>query len=307
MMEKIVVPKQNYNDKKMKHDIKKLLSRYSDILYHEVIGYSVEERGIDAIRVGTGEKEIIMHGSHHAREWLTSVLLMDMIEWYAQQIKEKKTYQSLALNELFDKVSIWIVPMVNPDGVEFVQAAKSTPNRHQANDKIKKYQEAWKANVRGVDLNRQYPADWDIIDDRIQKPAFANYKGPAPLSEPEALSLYSFTCAHNFLYAVSYHASGEEIFWKYKTEGALLKEAAILANKLSILTGYSLVAPDENPSGGGFTDWFLTEIKRPAFTIEIAPYVGPRAVPLKYYDQIWRENCYVGLFLAKYAVDHPNA
>ena len=46
----------------------------------------------------------------------------------------------------------------------------------------------WKANIRGVDLNNQYPANWEIEKERKEpkSPAPRDYPGDAPLTEPEA-------------------------------------------------------------------------------------------------------------------------
>ncbi|WP_163536537.1 M14 family metallocarboxypeptidase [Gracilibacillus sp. YIM 98692] len=295
-MDKIVNPKQVYTYDQMVHDIKELKNRYKGIQI-EVIGKSVDSRNIYAIKLGDGDKEVMLNGAHHAREWLTSALLMDMLEYYCS-----KSNSNSKMQELWNQVAIWIVPMVNPDGVTLVQKG---PDNHHLERSIQEMNQqstnyaSWKANIRGVDLNRQYPIDWDDINDQVKKPAPAMYKGPKPLSEPESKALYQFSLQHSFQSVACYHSSGNEIFWKYKIKEPLLSEALALSEKLSTLTGYQLIEPGHNPSGGGFTDWFLMTEKRPSFTIEIAPYIGPNPVPLSYYDQIWEENKEVGIFLAK--------
>ena len=242
-----------------------------------------------------------MNGAHHAREWLTTSLLMEMINEYAEAFTSNELIGDYNVCEILTKSSIWFVPMVNPDGVTLVQKGHRTANNYNAVLALngnKQDFSAWKANIRGVDLNRQYPAGWETIENDPGKPAPSMYKGPKPLSEPETKAIYQFTLSHNFKTAVAYHSSGEEIFWKYKSRGEFLDKTKKIADKLSAITGYSLVFPSPNPSGGGYTDWFLDENKRPGFTIEIAPLVGPRPVPLANYDKIWKENKEVGLMLA---------
>ncbi len=290
-MESIVEPKQVYTYQIMLNDIKLLKQTYPFLVVEE-IGMSVDERKIIAVKIGNGSRPIMLNGAHHAREWMTTALLMHMLEYYC------KTYTENQLDDL----AIWFVPMVNPDGVTLVQEGVE---QFAEKDFLLQLNEnsidfaSWKANIRGVDLNRQYPVDWEHIDDYVRKPSKSMYKGPSPLSEPEARALYDFTILHQFHAVACYHSSGEEIFWKYKADGKLIEESLKLANQLVTATGYTLIDPGENPSGGGFTDWFLMKQKRPSFTMEIAPYVGPRPVPLEFYEEIWEKNKHVGLILGR--------
>ncbi|WP_277678616.1 M14 family metallopeptidase [Gracilibacillus dipsosauri] len=288
----IVDPRKIYTFEQMKVDIDCLCIKYP-YLAKEIIGYSVEKRELFAIKLGTGSKNVLLNGAHHAREWLTTALLMNMIEYYCELVQLKADFR-----KLLQDVSIWFIPMVNPDGVTLVQTGSNLPFLRTLNNESDDFR-AWKANIRGVDLNRQYPVDWESIDDQMKKPAPAMYKGAQPLSEPEVKALYQFVLEKDFCNAACYHSSGEEIFWKYKITGELLNQAKGLANDLAELTGYQLVEPDGEPSGGGFTDWFLMQMERPSFTIEIAPYIGPRPVPITYFDQIWEQNKEVGIFLAE--------
>ncbi|MDL4839357.1 M14 family metallopeptidase [Aquibacillus rhizosphaerae] len=301
----IVNPKQIYTYEQMKEDIIKLEKKYTDIILSERIGNSVDGRKIYALRVGTGKTEIFMNGSHHAREWLTTNLLMNMIEDYCESFVNHTKIGDYFPGDILTEASIWFVPMVNPDGVTLVQKGHSSAKKPEEVLKLNNYNHdysSWKANIRGVDLNRQYPAGWATLDDNVTRPGPMMYKGPSPLSEPETKAVYNFTLHHDFKIAVAYHSSGEELFWKYKSKGELLKTTKRIAEKISEKTGYQLVYPGPNPSGGGFTDWFLDFIKRPGFTPEISPLVGPRPVPLKNYDKIWNDNREIGLLLASEAL-----
>ncbi|MCZ0703279.1 g-D-glutamyl-meso-diaminopimelate peptidase [Natronobacillus azotifigens] len=308
-MERIVRPQQDYNFDQLEHDICVLEERYPEWLTVEIIGYSVQNKPIYAVRLGHGDKKILFNGAHHAREWLTSVLLMDMIETYCDVGSSRSVFDAQELQNLCAEVSIWFIPMVNPDGVTIVQAGPDTfKNKDELirwNDGQLDFQ-AWKANSRGVDLNRQYPIDWEWIQENPMQPAPSNYKGINPLSEPEARAVYHFVLLQQVELAVAYHSSGEEIFWKYKSSGNLAMEAQYLAQLISEKTGYDLIDPGENPSGGGFTDWFLMVIKKPSFTIEIAPYIGPKPVPLQYYEKIWEENKEVPYLLAKKLIENKD-
>lgn len=300
-MTRIINPKNVYSYQQLTVDIDQLNERYPDLLTVDVIGKSVAERSIFSLKLGSGEQEIMINGAHHAREWLTTTLLMDMVETYCLAAATNKCIGAYPVKDILKQVTIYFIPMVNPDGVTLVQqgpklflnSCELTEWNENKDDFID-----WKANIRGVDLNRQYPVDWEKIHHDPGKPSAMNFKGYLALSEPEVKAVYDFVKIHDFKIAVAYHSSGEEIFWKYKSTGEQEKYAKKIADVISNKTGYQLIYPTDNPSGGGFTDWFISYFKRPSLTIEIAPLVGSRPVPLSYYDKIWNENKEVPLELA---------
>ncbi|WP_171038135.1 M14 family metallopeptidase [Aquibacillus sediminis] len=301
-MKAIVNPKQVYSYTQMQQDIELLQQGYPSLINVETIGKSVDGRSIYALKLGNGNREIFMNGAHHAREWLTTSVLMQMIDVYCQAYVQNSTIGDYDPQQIFTNSCIWFVPMVNPDGVMLVQqgyqTAKNPERVIQINGGNKDFS-AWKANISGVDLNRQYPAGWEDIQDNPGKPQPSMYKGPHPLSEPETQAIHRFTLKHDFEMAISYHSSGEELFWQYKSTGSLKRKTRSIAQKISDKTGYQLVDPGPNPSGGGYTDWFLEVMQKPAITPEISPLVGPRPVPLENYDKIWNDHKEIGLMLAQ--------
>ncbi|WP_226529261.1 M14 family metallocarboxypeptidase [Metabacillus niabensis] len=306
----LVNPRVVYSYNQMVKDIDEIVATYPDLATKKVIGKSVDGRNIYAVKLGKGSTEILINGSHHAREYLTTNIVMEMIDQYAQCYVKNSKIDGYAVRSILDKASIWFVPMVNPDGVTLVQQGhKSAKNSSQVlkiNGGNTDFS-AWKANVRGVDLNRQYPAGWNNIVSNPGKPAPQNYKGPKPLSEPESKAMYDFTNTRNFKTSVSYHSSGEILYWHFKQGAERTKRDREIAEMIKSKTGYALVTPKSNPSGGGFTDWFISSHLKPAFTPEISPYVGPRPVPIKSFDSIWTENKAIGIMLADEAYKNRNS
>ncbi|PKR77819.1 hypothetical protein CEY16_07775 [Halalkalibacillus sediminis] len=302
----IVNPKSVYSYNQMVKDINKLKNAYSGIIRTEVIGQSLQGRDIHVVKIGNGDKKITINASHHAREWISTNLVMNQIDEYSRAYVNGSKIDGYNVRDILEKVTIYYVPMVNPDGVTLNQfGPDGFSNRSQLirlNNGSTDFT-SWKANARGVDLNRQYPADWENITKVASNPGPYNYKGTNPLTEPEVKALYNFTKNNNFESHVAYHSSGEVLYWAYNSTGKKREEYRQLADKVSNKTGYSLVHPSSNPSGGGYTDWVIDSIQKPGLTPELSRHVGSRPVPLSNYERIWRQNDSVGLMLAKEALN----
>src|SRR5690606_25510922 len=118
------------------------------------------------------------------------------------------------------EVTLYCVPLVNPDGVELV--LQGVYDGHPFREEVLKINKGverfdhWSANIRGVDLNHQWPAGWDKeAEESPQQPWPRHYSGKAPLTEPEALAIYHFTRAHSFEYVLAFHSQGQLIYWGY--------------------------------------------------------------------------------------------
>ncbi|MBM7649332.1 g-D-glutamyl-meso-diaminopimelate peptidase [Bacillus ectoiniformans] len=297
----VVNPYQNYSYEQMVKDIQTLKMIYPDLIDYKTIGRSVDGRDIYAVKIGKGKVEMTGNGSHHAREHITTNLVMEMLDQYALAYHNNTNISSYSVRKQLNAVTMWFVPMVNPDGVTLVQkghrSAKNPSYVVKLNNGSTNFN-AWKANIRGVDLNRQYPANWANIVGDPGRPGPRNYKGPSAFSEPETQAMRDFTRSHRFESEFAFHSSGQILYWHYKQTGALLSESIMLAKKISRMTGYQMVPAKSNPSGGGYTDWFIEEFKRPGFTPEVSPYVGDRPVPISNFNDIWRQNKAIMLMVA---------
>lgn len=131
------------------------------------IGKSIMGKDIPFVRIGRGQKEVFYSASYHANEWITSLVLLEFIYDYCNAIQTNSSIWNFSARRLFDSVSIYIVPLVNPDGVDLVTGALSkTSSSYKQAEKIAyefatiPFPDGWKANIRGVDLNLQFPAGW---------------------------------------------------------------------------------------------------------------------------------------------------
>ncbi|GIN85834.1 hypothetical protein J6TS2_22200 [Heyndrickxia sporothermodurans] len=156
-----------------------------------------------------------------------------------------------------------------------------------------------KANGKGVDLNRQYDADWKHIVADPGKPRWSHFKGKAPVTAKETKAMVAFVKKTNPEMSVAYHSAGKILFWNFHQSKSLYKRDLAYAKAIGKLTKYKLVYPGKNPSGGGITDWFISKYKRPSFTLEIGSYPGNTNLKVSELKQAWKENKSVGLYVAK--------
>ena len=299
----IVNPHVTYTFSQMERDIRELERTYPHLIQVEVIGRSEYGRPIYAVGLGTGNATTFINGSHHAREWISTSLNMYMIDQYARMHEGNRSYGGFNVRKVLDETTIWFVPMLNPDGVILQQQGLSAfpasmhPQLRRMNEGSTNFRR-WKANAKGVDLNRQYAAGWNTIRYNTSQPSWTHHKGYSPMSSAETKAIVNFTRKIDPEIAVSYHSSGEVLFWKYKQTGSRLLRDQRIARQISQYTGYRMIDPGPNPSGGGYTDWFIETYQRPAVTPELGVYAGHTHVPVSAFGRIWNQNRYVGLYTA---------
>ncbi len=300
----IVYPNQVYTYNIMENDIKELANRYPDIIKYKSIGKSEMGKDIYAVSLGTGKTTIFINGAHHGREWISTVISMQMIEEYAKAYKNNSSIDGYKAKEILSNTTIWFVPMVNPDGVTLQQKGLSAFPKSIHSDLIAMNKgrtdfSSWKANIHGVDLNRQYDADWENIKDNVGKPYYQMFKGNAPSTASEVKSIINFTYEIKPEIAVAYHSSGRILYWNFHQNTYNYNRDHVIAKQIGKMTGYSLVYPGPNPSGGGYTDWFLITFNKPAFTPELAPWLFENSPPISVFANEWERNKAVGLYLAE--------
>ncbi|SCW59559.1 g-D-glutamyl-meso-diaminopimelate peptidase [Paenibacillus tianmuensis] len=277
-----------YGYAELMDNLDRLLEAYP-FLEMTLIGQSVLGKDIPAVRIGTGPREVHYNGAFHANEWMTSLLLIKFIEDYAAAYAGRKPLRNRDMTALYEQTSLWVVPMVNPDGVELVQQG-ATPGHPYYKELLRWNYDSqqfsrWKANIRGVDLNDQFPAHWEAERDRreVPGPGPRDYAGPAPLSEPEAQAIEAFTRGHSFRLAMAFHTQGREIYWNYR--GQEPPEAEEAARRLAKASGYRAV--ELTGSDAGYKDWFIQEFGRLGFTIEAG--IGINPLPIGQFPQMYDE------------------
>lgn len=296
----LLKPKKILSYEEMTYFLQVISLLYPEFTKLAPIGKSVEGKIIYAMRIGNGKKEVLLDASMHAREHMTTNVLAEMIDTYSIHYENKSIYAGYNVRNTLDQTSIWFVPMMNPDGVTLVQSGAKSLKYGSLATKINGSSNfnRWKANIRGVDLNDNFSSKWEKIKGGNKKPAYMAYKGPSAFSEPEAKALREFVKNHAFKTYISYHSSGQIMYWFNYQKPAQMKRDKTLASGLSKMTGYKVMPPQYLPGSGSSADWFIQQTKMPGITLEISPYIGEKPVPLEKWEAIWRQNNKVGLYLA---------
>ena len=300
--DKIVAEKVEYDFHEMENDLSALKARYGEMISYTSIGKSVEGRELYAVKIGTGDQKLLVVGSVHAREWMTSYLLMSLLELYLDSGQAGKRVGGYNIRKMLQDTTITFVPMLNPDGVDLVLNGvgdrEPTP-LFRMNENLEDFSR-WKANIVGVDLNRQFNADW-VATDSKEEPSFENYKGENYLDQPESQALTTLTKEENFDITTAYHLSGSVIFWYYHQTGANYRRDLRMARRLRWITGYKLVKEEDSDEvAAGFKDWFIKAYKKPGYTIEIGDKRYDE-IPVEEISRFVRENRKVIPYLAKEA------
>ncbi len=198
------------------------------------IGFSVKGCPIPYFAVKNGGFPVaVLTGAIHAREYVTGYVLLKEIGYLKTAVFPGKVY---------------VIPVVNPDGVKVVKSVKN-----------------YKANANGVDLNANFPARYGTGEKNVKRRGFSDYIGKYPLSEEESKALYYFTESANPDFTLSLHTKGEEIYYDFYDEFLAKRDYkyALIAEKL---TGYKVVK--NLPSAGGYKDLCVGRYKIPSLTTE---------------------------------------
>ncbi|HKS42605.1 MAG TPA: M14 family metallopeptidase, partial [Blastocatellia bacterium] len=251
-----------HNYQEVVDEFKALASSHPDIARYVKLGESYEGRDIFALKITSGasadessKPDVLITGCHHAREWIS----VETPVHFANQLVNGYATDT-SIKYMVDRLQIWIVPIVNPDGFVFSQSSPGGPG---SGDKL------WRKNRRpisvsgcvsnvGVDLNRNYDFQWRLRGDNacedycdsdrscINDDVGASddprnietYRGPGPDSEPEIKAIKSLVDDpdRHFRAELDYHNYGQLVLypWGYQRgsapDNAMLSD---LAQKMS--------------------------------------------------------------------------
>ena len=251
----------SYSD--LSSDIEYFCTHFSDLPVFS-IGKSLSGREIYAVKLGSGARRLFLSGAYHGTEHLTAKVLMS----FAADIACGK-----ASDIILDDISLYIVPMVNPDGNEIAATGVY-----------------WQSNARGVDINHNFDALWELSKQAlfsagIDKPGATKYPGAFPESEPETRAVADFTRSNRFDSVMALHSQGEVIYYDFCGIGPDGTEEYL--SEFERVSRYRRDTAIGVAAYGGFKDWFIKMFRRPGFTLEIG--LGENPLPLSDFDNIYKE------------------
>ncbi|MCK4995961.1 MAG: immune inhibitor A [Thermoplasmatales archaeon] len=279
--------------------IQDIANDHPDITELTSLGTTYEGRDIwcleisDNPGVDEGEPGVFLMGLHHAREWPTLEITLNICE------ELTSGYSSLV-----NSLRIWVIPCVNPDGYYYC---------HDQGNDWRKNRHPYPGGI-GVDLNRNYGGssngdpwgNWGSVGTGsiTNYPSDSLYCGPAPFSEVETQAVRDIFLNNDIHATLSFHTHGEIVIWPwgYTPDGApdstyITQVGQQIASKITKQSGSGTYFPKQAcglyPTTGDTTDWaygFGHYVQgRPtfAYTIEACSSFHPSA---GYLDQIIAEN-----------------
>ena len=305
----------------MVEDIKRLKEAYPGLIKAEAIGKSLDNRDIYLIKIGKGDLKSLILGGVHAREIAAMPLLIKMINEYAKHYYTSGTIDGFNVKELLDNVTLYIVPSVNPDGMEIAiqkEAAIRDDNLRAALRPIPGYYVQWKANARGVDINRNFPCQtWGKVVPGKKRSSEINtrphaefYGGPQPASEPETQAIVNLIENNDFKILFDIHSKGRAIFWFKEAQSQEFNDINYkIAQSVGRVSGYSIL--DKSLSGygegtDGTTTDFASERGIQCLTIETLPYSVQFPFSVETIVAEWNHVKNIGLVLAEETIKLSN-
>jgi carboxypeptidase T len=231
-------------------------------IFYQRISKTPNEQSFD-------KPQILYTALHHAREPM-SVVSLFYFAFYLLENYDKDA----EIKALIDNSEILLVPVVNPDGVLFNE--QDRPNGGGL----------WRKNRRnngdgtfGVDLNRNYGANWGFDDiGSSPNPQSAVYRGLSAFSEPESQALKYLCEINNFSVALNYHSFGNLLVFPYGYQDLQTPDSSVFRGLAEMWTrdnNYrygNAFETVEYFTNGDSDDWMYSATTKPkilAFTPEI--------------------------------------
>ncbi len=154
------------------------------------------------------EPAILFSALHHAREpagvFICKAIMQELLLNYDRSARHRR---------LVDSLDIWLVPMVNPDGYQYIMENQRQFPWWRKNLRDNDNDGRFHPHVDGVDLNRNYDYNWQEGGEGETASWF--YRGQTAFSENEIQALRDLESRCNFVIGVSFHSYGEAVLYPW--------------------------------------------------------------------------------------------
>lgn len=258
-----------YISERVYRNIDEIQRTYPELISTEVIGQSVNGRDITLVKLGKGERKAVIVAGLHSRENITVSFTMRCIEEYAEAYYSRRGYYgNYNIRKMLDDYTLYIVPLMNPDGLDISTNGEQPLYTTEPIDAAK-----YKNNANGVNLNRNFPFMWGYSDEKnavnTTTPDTLSYAGSAEASEPETQAIMQLCMNNEFEWLLDMHCRGHMIFYQDKFN-EVTKDDNRLAARLAKHCDYTL--NDRSTAyevSGGLENWFRQEFGRPGICVEL--------------------------------------
>ena len=280
-----------YSYGEMSQDIKQLYKKYHGIVSYEIIGKSADGRNIYDVIIGNPEAKetLLVVSTLHAREYMASLLCMNQIEYYLSHYYQ--SIQGKEVCEVLERISIHYIVMANPDGVAISQFGFDAIRDKALRKKLRRMggsSKRWKANARGVDLNRNFPFRFKVYG----RTGSEGFSGKRVASEVETRAVIKLVKAlkkeTRLKGVINYHAMGSIIFGGCKSGSSIKKPTSKMYRLARNISGYISAAGYQSFGHGSFREYVMYKKNVASITIEIGRRPCPG--PIWEYPSIWRSN-----------------
>ncbi len=290
-----------------------LESNNSDIMSLTSLGKTYEDRDIWMVKISDNvsnnedEPEVLLIGAHHGNEKPSYEVLIYFIKHIVQNYSRKNTDNDGdgevnedpidgmdndidglidedpsedRVRDVTNNTEIYIIPMLNPDGVEAGIRKNCAPNYGPfgLSKEITSY---------GVDLNRNYGYRWFFLfifpkfyflstsyDDESNV-----YRGEKPFSELETKAIRKLVSEQDFKICLSYHTYGKLIIYPWGYTKLPAKDKKLfesIGKDIKQINNYTLgQSVFLYPTIGDACDWLYGRKRVISYTIELGDSHAP--------------------------------
>ncbi len=257
----IVDPYSEYGYDRLVGDVEALERAYPELITAYTVGETVEGRAIPAFTLGRGERVIFYGAAIHAGEHVTTNILMHMADRYARGYRADERLEGyISYRELLDSVTFYIIPQINPDGVNIAQngfSASTLPVAGYDRQGVS-WAGGYKANANGVDLNRNFPYNWNPMNENgITWRCMRYFCGFEATSEPETQAMIGMGESIPFEMFADFHKFGEELYWVDNHSEDHIERYGAIAERLLDELGFEDRGVEQIDHFGGYLSNYM--------------------------------------------------